>query len=58
MPRTWNEIKLQNLYYLEIWKNILSFPGNLPLSYLRMDECIKAEYLQDPDYNVEQEFKL
>ena len=23
-----------------------------------MEECIKAEYLQDPDYNVEQEFKL
>ena len=23
-----------------------------------MDECIKAECLQDPDYNVEQEFTL
>ena len=43
---------------MEIWKNILSFPNNLPLSYLRMDECINAEYLQDPDYNAEQEFKL
>ena len=60
MPRTWNKnsnFKIYKNKLLEIWRNIFSFPNNLPQSYLRMDECIKAEYLQDPDYNVEQEFK-
>ena len=35
-----------------------SFHDRTSLSYLRMNGCIKAEYLQRPDYNVEQELNF